>query len=147
MRISGTVAPGKAPELIEIEEMMEEQALAQEASAAAAIAAIEPIEIDTGWSVSPTTVVLGLLGVGILAVGYFIYRTMSASSDGDEDEDEVAGEDVAGDDGATREDGDEAAHDDADEVDDSDDAPMTDDETTESSGNNADWGEIDDEGE
>jgi hypothetical protein len=127
LRISGTVAQGEAPELTEFEKMMEEQQAAAEASAAELIE--EPIEIDTGFSISPTTLILAALGIGIAIVIFFIYRTMTASSE-DEEEEEADDEGAAGDDEAD------------------DDGETADDEaepTTEAADDDADWGEIDDD--
>jgi hypothetical protein len=157
IRISGIVVEGTAPELIEVQEMMEQQS--QGETGAPELIAEEPIEIDTGFSISPTTVILIVLGLLILVVVFFIYRTISSSTpdedeeseegdEHDEAEDEFAEGETAGFEAEETEHAEDDAFDEGEQAEQDEQdapAPAEDDADEAASDDDEMWGEIDDE--
>jgi hypothetical protein len=124
LTISGTLVSGEAPELVEMREAQQEAMEAEAATDAAEPELIsEPVEvdIDTGFTIPPMAIVVGLLVAAIGVLAFLIYRNVQSQSgepatdaedeDAEDDESEeeadddvVVTEEATADDGALAED-------------------------------------------
>jgi hypothetical protein len=132
LTISGTMVAGEAPELVEMREAQQEAMEAEAATGAAEPEAIsEPVEvdIDTGFTIPPTAIILGLLVAAIGVLVFLIYRNMQSQAAEPAEDDEYE---------------DDESEYEADEEDSVDEVAVgEDDAPAEDSADDADWGDVD----